>query len=322
LELSEDLSRTKLVVHDESAPTHATSISRAQFSIASTERDTGIPKETLRVWERRYGFPAPSRNAQDERVYSIEDLEKLRLVKRLIAAGHRPGKILQRDLAELIELAPSANAFPSEDVRQALEFLTGDQLDTFAEILSKILARDGLRSFVLDTGRALSAAVGEAWARDELRIHQEHYFTEVITGLIRTAIGATRMVGRRPRVLLTTFPNEPHTLGLLMAEAMFVISGCDCVSLGAQTPLSEIALAADAHQADLIGLSFSSMQGANRLTKGLNELRALTPSDIEIWAGGNAKSLATYKSPGVRVLLDLEKIPEAIEVWRRGGQST
>jgi len=59
-----------------------------------------------------------------------------------------------------------------------------------------------------------------------------------------------------------------------------------------------------------------------RLTKGLNELRDLTPSDIEIWAGGNAKSLATYKSPGVRVLRDLEKIPEAIEVWRRGGQST
>ena len=311
------MSRTKLSDQNQSDPTHATSISRPQFSIASTERDTGIPKETLRVWERRYGFPAPGRNAQDDRFYSLEDLEKLRLVKRLIAAGHRPGKILQRDLAELIELAPSTNSLPSEDVRQALELLTTDQLDTFAAFLSKILTRDGLRSFVLDTGRALSAAVGEAWARDELRIHQEHYFTEVMAGLMRTAIGATRTEGRRPRVMLTTFPLEHHTLGLLMAEAMFVISGCDCVSLGAQTPIPEIVLAADAHQADLIALSFSSMQTASRVTKGLKELRDLASSQVEIWAGGHADRLLNFKSPGIRVIRDLEKIPEAIEVWRR-----
>jgi hypothetical protein len=31
--------------------------------IAAVERDTGLAKDTLRVWERRYGFPQPGRDA-------------------------------------------------------------------------------------------------------------------------------------------------------------------------------------------------------------------------------------------------------------------
>ena len=62
-------------------------------SIAAVERDTGLSKDTLRVWERRYGFPQPERDAYGERVYPSEQVDKLRLVKRLMDQGHRPGKI-------------------------------------------------------------------------------------------------------------------------------------------------------------------------------------------------------------------------------------
>ena len=37
--------------------------------IAEVERETGLGKDTLRVWERRYGFPTPSRDPQGERLY-------------------------------------------------------------------------------------------------------------------------------------------------------------------------------------------------------------------------------------------------------------
>ncbi|RYD60733.1 MAG: MerR family transcriptional regulator, partial [Verrucomicrobiaceae bacterium] len=54
------------------------------IGIAAVERDTGISKETLRVWERRYGFPAPERDASGERLYPSEQVQRLRLVKRLL----------------------------------------------------------------------------------------------------------------------------------------------------------------------------------------------------------------------------------------------
>ena len=64
------------------------------FNIAAVERDTGLSKDVLRVWERRYGFPAPDRDEHGERIYPAEQVERLRLVKRLMDAGHRPGKLL------------------------------------------------------------------------------------------------------------------------------------------------------------------------------------------------------------------------------------
>ena len=57
------------------------------ISIAAVERDTGIGKDTLRVWERRYGFPQPLRDAFGERVYPAEQVEHLRLIKRLMDQG-------------------------------------------------------------------------------------------------------------------------------------------------------------------------------------------------------------------------------------------
>ena len=60
------------------------------YNIAAVERDTGLSKDTLRVWERRYGFPKPRRDQHDERLYSLPDLEKLRLLRLLIDYGHRP----------------------------------------------------------------------------------------------------------------------------------------------------------------------------------------------------------------------------------------
>lgn len=52
------------------------------LSIADVERDTGLGKDTLRVWERRYGFPTPGRDAHGERRYDEAQLQRLRLIKR------------------------------------------------------------------------------------------------------------------------------------------------------------------------------------------------------------------------------------------------
>ena len=62
--------------------------------IAAVERDTGLSKDTVRAWERRYAFPLPSRDGTGERAYALEQVEKLRSVKRLLDAGHCPGRIL------------------------------------------------------------------------------------------------------------------------------------------------------------------------------------------------------------------------------------
>ena len=45
------------------------------MTIAAVERETGLSKDTLRVWERRYAFPRPARDSNGERIYPPEQVD-------------------------------------------------------------------------------------------------------------------------------------------------------------------------------------------------------------------------------------------------------
>src|SRR5690349_20157754 len=121
-------------------------------SIGAVERDTGVPKDTLRIWERRYGFPHPQRDIYGERQFSTEQVEKLRLIKRLLDRGHRPRKIIPLDIAELIRLAEVSVSDNTEsdkgevraDLSQYIELCKTHQVEELRRTLSQALARMGL----------------------------------------------------------------------------------------------------------------------------------------------------------------------------------
>ena len=293
----------------------------APMSIASVERDCGLPKDTLRVWERRYGFPNPLRDKQDERFYPADQVITLRLLRRLIVAGHRPGKIVglpDDQLKKLLETVGGPDDQPTAyEAEPVLDLLRSHDAVGLRNHLNAVVLRAGLGSFASVTGPRLVEAVGMAWSRGDLEIHQEHFFTEQFTTVLRSSINAAQGAGLprvRPRVLFGTFPQEPHALGLMMAEAMFTLEGCLGISLGVQTPIPEIAAAARAHKADILALSFSAIVPAAQATTGLTELRDLVPGTNEIWAGGACPGLRPM--PGVYVLRGLASIGPAIEAWR------
>ena len=291
------------------------------MTIAAVERDCGLPKETLRVWERRYGFPKPLRDGNGERLYPIEQLVTLRLLRRLVVAGHRPGQVVglpDEDLSALLGTPGVAVARDrGHEVELVLELLRTHDAVGLRDSLNAMVLRVGLGAFASVTGPGLVEAIGDAWSRGELEIHQEHFFTEQFTTVLRSAINATQGAGlprTGPRVLFGTFPQEPHALGLMMAEAMFAVEGCLVISLGVQTPIREIAAAARAHNADILALSFSSIIPATQATAGLNELRSFLPGSVEIWAGGACAGLRPKE--GLKVLRGLSDIKFATSAWR------
>lgn len=301
----------------------------AGTAIGAVERDTGLSKDTLRVWERRYGFPQPKRDAFGERVYSAADVDKLRVIKRLLDRGHRPGKIIVLPLDELHRLAQEggpktrskAAAGATGDVQRPdldpyVDLVKAHQVGELRNQFGQAVLRHGLAQFVTAIIAPLNERIGEAWTRGYLQVFEEHLYTESVQAVLRNAITGIPASVRRPNILLTTFPQESHGIGILMAEAMLALEGCRCVSLGTRTPIGEIVLAAQAHQSDVLALSFSSSLAINAVLDGLAELRMRLPAGTEIWAGGTCEGLHRRPPAQVRTFRTLEAIAPAVAQWR------
>ena len=282
------------------------------LSIAAVERDTGLSKDTLRVWERRYGFPNPERDHFGERIYSIDQVDRLRAIRRLMDTGYRPGKIIGLSLEDLQALAesvsqpaPIASEDQAADLDQLMNVLKSHEIEDLRRQLSQRVLRLGLARFVTELVAPLTEKVGDTWARGQLEIYEEHLFTESMQVVLRNAISTIPQPGNRPRVLLTTFPSEPHGMGLLMVEALLALEGCRCFSLGVQTPVWDIVLASQAQDIDLVVLSFSPVMNPTLVVDGLTELRAKLPKSVEIWAGGRCPVLSRRAPDGIRVVTEV-----------------
>jgi MerR family transcriptional regulator, light-induced transcriptional regulator len=294
-------------------------------SIAAVERDTGLSKDTLRVWERRYGFPMPVRDHYGERAYPLDQVEKLRVVKRLLDNGHRPGRVVALDIEELQSIGESLSAAPQRiaqpgitELREYLALIKSHDVEGLRRMLGQALMRMGLGSFICDVVAPLNTSVGDAWMRGQIEVFEEHIYTESVNVILRSAIASSPETSREasPRVLLTTFPQEPHGMGLLMAEAMLSLEGVHCMSLGTQTPIWDIVLAATAYRADVVALSFTASQNPNYVVNGLEELRSKLSPRIEIWAGGSCPVIHRRSVDGVTPVVALQDIAPQVARWR------
>jgi methylmalonyl-CoA mutase cobalamin-binding subunit len=291
------------------------------LNIGAVERETGLSKDVLRMWERRYGFPDPLRDDNAERLYPPEQVAKLRAIKRLMDTGMRPGKLMRRTLAELNGLADTRAGPRREGAAPALErdvvaLVKGHNAPALQHALANLLMRQGLQRFVLDTLVPLNRAIGEAWMRGELQVFEEHLYTEQIQVALHAAINAFPRQTGAPRVLLTTFPGEQHGLGLLMVEALLVPEGAQCISLGTQTPIEDIRGAALAHKVHIVALSFSAAFPLRQAGEGLATLRRHVTTPTALWAGGEMTRRLRKSLPGVRLIADLTEVGPALKAWR------
>jgi len=289
------------------------------MNIASVERETGLTKDTLRVWERRYGFPTPVRDANAERLYDLAQVRKLVLLKRLIDCGHRPGRLMRLSDDQLRELdAPRVHTLNTVEPRTLDAWMGWIAAHDMASLRRRFrieLFRRGMRAMLDEVVAPLLKRVGDGWASGEIGVFEEHLFSQQIEASFRSVLEGIDG-GEPPRVLLATLSGEEHTLGLLMVEALLVAEGAEPVLLGPQTPVAELVRAAATKTVDVVCLSFSSAYATNALSRGLADLRAQLPAGVAIWAGGAGVHALRQVPEGVRLLPQLADVVAALRAWR------
>ena len=289
--------------------------------IGAVERETGISKDLLRMWERRYGFPEPARDEQGDRLYSRQQVEKLRLVRRLMDMGFRPGKIINLPMAELLQQVqahqPRLEApAPCHELIRVLLGHNPAQVQTF---LQTRLHELGLQVFVREFIATCNQLVGEAWMRGELQVYEEHFYSEQINRLLRETLSRMSLPMNPPRVLLTTCPGEMHMLGLLMVEVVLRMANAETLPFGCEMPCSDIASAARKHQVDVVLLSFSSAYEGD-VAEQVQTLQSLLPPHTEIWVGGGGcRGLRSHGQ--LSVLANFNELDQCLNQWRQQRQS-
>ena len=187
--------------------------------ISELSRRVGVPSDTLRVWERRYGLLRPRRTAGRIRLYSAVDEARVRLMTRHLdrgipaaqaaelAKGARltlrqgsAGRLVERDTAAAAAVMSNAlDAFDESSAEQALQ-----------QLLSEYTPLAVIRDFILP----YLYEVGERWAAAHMTIAQEHFASNFMhSRLLALARGWDRGLG--PHAVLACAPEELHTLGLI-----------------------------------------------------------------------------------------------------------
>jgi len=261
-------------------------------SIGITARMTGIPAETLRVWERRYGVPRPTRSSGGQRSYDDAEIARLRLVARAIAGGRRAGDVARLSTRTLEKLETKARDEAPIDGGSAatptpfacLDALRRDDAPALAAELRRAALLFGPLRFVADVAQPLAVRVGKMWEDGEIDVAQEHLFTSCLSTQLRVLLATLEGIGSAPVIVLATFPGELHALGLEMVAVHVAARGGAPRLLGASLPPREIAHAARAYRADAIGVSISAASARTTTERHLRELLAATT--VPVWLGG------------------------------------
>jgi DNA-binding transcriptional MerR regulator/methylmalonyl-CoA mutase cobalamin-binding subunit len=270
----------------------ANSTSDPRLSIGAVARATGFSPDTLRVWQKRYGFPVPRRKPSGHRLYSSSDVRRLRRISEALARGHRAGQVVP--LAEprleslLTERASSAAAGPQRApvLRSLMDLVRGHKGPDLTSTLLADAAALGPLDFLRLRVVPMITEVGEAWARGELGIHHEHLFSQRLEDVLRNVRLPFERGVAGPGITLAAFSGEEHGLGIQMAALVAAFAGLQPHVLGTDTPVQEIVAAFKAQHSAAIGVSISASTAGPASRDQLEELRRAVSAKVVILVGG------------------------------------
>ena len=281
-----------------SASTSPAAASRGHPISVVAER-TGLSRDVLRVWERRYGAVEPMRTPGGQRLYSNEHIDRFRLLAAATRHGRNIGvvaglsndaleQLISEDDAERVVSLPELPGARERFADAALDHtraLDGSALD---RELRRTIARHGLPRFLQELVPTLMHRVGEEWEVGRLGIAHEHLASAAVLAIILEAMRSVPEAPGAPRLLVATPSSERHAVGAALAAAAAALDGWAITYLGVDVPADDIALAALSSNARAVALSVVHAGDPDFLVRELRAVRAALGANVPLIVGGAA----------------------------------
>jgi DNA-binding transcriptional MerR regulator len=254
---------------------------------------TGVNPVTIRAWERRYGLITPQRTPKGHRLYSHQDVERIKQIVELLKQGISVGHV-----KPLLDQSPDdASAQPATDDGDTWKHYQDRMLDAIEKFDEPALDssyNDALSLYPIDIVNQrlttpLLRLLGERWNLREAGVAEEHFFSVYLRNKLGTRLHHINQRSHAPLLLLACLPGELHEIGLLFFALSAVSNGYRVLILGANTPLQQIPLVLERKACAGIVLSSSAKPARGVIDSGLPELAGQI--SIPVFIGGKAATV-------------------------------
>lgn len=275
-----------------------------RYSIGVVSRITGLPADTIRVWERRYRLVEPARNSSGIRLYSESDIARLEHARMGVESGHSisliarmPNEVI-RDLVSRDQdeesprsLTASAAARTVDDVLDAVERYDITRAEALLKAAALLL--DPLE-IVSDVLGPIMRTIGDRWESRRFSIAQEHLASQLVRNLIANIARLTAVTKSRT-MLFATPPGESHEFGLLFAACLASVAGVQTYVLGSQVPAPEVTRAARRTSASVIVIAALRQPEELQVDAYCMALSSKLAPGCELWLGGHRSGRALLR---------------------------
>lgn len=281
---------------------------------------TGLSKDVIRVWERRYGLVKPSRSSNRYREYSDEEVALLRFVKAQMEQGATIGGLAAEGHDALIARMRVATPVSLEEERphdRLLEDLIGslDPLDKagFERKLNGAVAvipfEEALHRILLP----LQRRIGELWHEGRLNVAVEHYVTKLIQQKLFSVMNQLPVNEFGPRVLIACPAGETHEIGAQTVAYLAATKGCQVYYLGPNLPASDLMTFCERIKPDLVLLSLTDTKPETAALQQIKDLEPLAGSWPVVMGGQGARAMEhLLRDTRIELLDDLSALHNKI----------
>ena len=275
-----------------------------KYPIKVVSQMTGLSVHVIRAWEKRYHVVEPDRSDTNRRLYSVEEIEKLKLLNDAVHTGHNIGGIANLSVKELKDLlSKEKNKSSSTDKIIVPAEADKNIQEILFDCVSSIRSYDAkkLESILLNASARLTQPVlieelivplvykvGEMWHDGEIRVANEHLSSSVIRSFLFNLLESYSIVESAPILISATLRGQEHELGALIAGVIAASSGWKVIYLGSSLPSEEIGAVVSHLNAKVVALSIIYPSDDPHLNRELKKLHQILPSGVSVIVGGRA----------------------------------
>ncbi len=263
------------------------------YSVAHAARLTGIPSETLRMWERRYRVVEPARTDAGYRLYDDNALRRLAAMKALVAAGWSPRLAAQQVTSGSLDgdrPSSGADRHPPGPLNLLAELAEEFDPVRLESELGRVFASLPFEDLVDDWLMPSLVRLGEAWQAGTVSVAGEHFVSAGVHRHLAQLMEGAEPAAGAPRVMVGMAQGSRHELGVLSLAALLRRAGVEVLYVGADLPSESWAVAAPSVGVDHVVLGVPTAEDLPGARDVVAALAAAAPAII-VHVGGGAQQL-------------------------------